>query len=150
MSLIYFAYGSNMKIDRVTKRVPSAKTFGYAKLMDKKLVFNKISTDGSGKANIIDSKNNVVVGVLFDLDKDEIMKLDEIEKGYERQDVTVFGNDEIPIHAFTYISTQTNDELIPYDWYLNFLIDGADENLLPKDYIDCLRRFDSMPDTRKK
>jgi len=150
MSPIYFAYGSNMKTDRMTRRVPSAKPLGYAKLMDKKLVFNKISSDGSGKTNIVDAKNGVVLGVLFEIDEEEIVKLDDIEKGYEKQDITVLGNDDKPLRAFTYVSTQTKDGLKPYDWYLNFLIEGADENELPKGYVDSLRMFESVPDTRKK
>jgi gamma-glutamylcyclotransferase len=150
MRKVYFAYGSNMKTDRMTKRVPSAKPLSYAKLMDKKLTFNKISSDGSGKTNIVDSENNVVLGVLFEVDEKDIMKLDAIEKGYEKQDVTVLGTDGQQIHTFTYVSAQTKDGLKPYDWYLNFLIEGAEENKLPKDYVDYLRGFESVPDTRKK
>ena len=150
MSAIYFAYGSNMKIDRMTKRVPSAKPAGYARLVDKKLAFNKISTDGSGKTIIVDAKNSIVLGVLFEVNEDEIVNLDDAEKGYERQNIVVLNNDGQQIHAFTYISAQTNNDLKPYDWYLKFLIDGAHENNLPKDYIESLKRLESMPDLRKK
>ena len=150
MSQVYFAYGSNMKTDRMTKRVPSAKPLGYAKLVGKKLVFNKISSDGSGKTNIVRSKNSVVLGVLFEVNETDIVKLDGIEKGYKKQDITVLGNNDKPLHAFTYVSTQTKDGLKPYDRYLNFLVQGAEENGLPKDYVDSLRKFESMLDTRKK
>jgi gamma-glutamylcyclotransferase (GGCT)/AIG2-like uncharacterized protein YtfP len=150
MSAIYFAYGSNMKVDRMTKRVSSAKPLGYAKLLEKRLAFNKISDDKSGKTNIVDSKNSFVLGVLFEVDKTGIEKLDEFEKGYERQAVTVLGTDDQKIHAFAYVSTQTDDSLNPYDWYLKLLIDGAEENNLPKDYVDYLRSFKSVPDTRKR
>lgn len=34
--------------------------------------------------------------------------------------------------------------------YLELIIQGAEENKLPKDYIDDLRKFESKPDTRKK
>jgi gamma-glutamylcyclotransferase (GGCT)/AIG2-like uncharacterized protein YtfP len=150
VSRIYFAYGSNMKTNRMTKRVPSAKPVGYAKLIGKKLAFNKISTDGSGKTNIVDSENSVVLGVLLEVDEKDITKLDDIEKGYENQGITVIGTDGQQLQAFTYVSTQTNDGLKPYDWYLKFLVEGAEENKLPKDYVDYLRSFESMPDSRKK
>jgi gamma-glutamylcyclotransferase len=150
MSAIYFAYGSNMKVERMTERVPSAHPIGYAKLTGNKLAFNKVSKDGSGKTNIVDSKPDVIFGVLFEVDEDEIVNLDDIEKGYERKNIIVLNSNDQEIYAFTYISTQTNNDLKPYDWYLKFLVDGAEENHLPKDYIDHLRDFESMPDTRKK
>jgi gamma-glutamylcyclotransferase (GGCT)/AIG2-like uncharacterized protein YtfP len=147
---LYFAYGSNMKTSRMTDRVPSAKPVGYAKLTGNTIAFNKASNDKSGKTNIVDSKNSYVLGVLFEVDEKDIPKLDEFEKGYEKQEVTVSRADNQNITAFIYISTQTNNDLKPYDWYLNLLIDGAEENNLPKDYIDYLRSFESVPDTRKK
>jgi gamma-glutamylcyclotransferase len=150
MSAIYFAYGSNMKVDRMTERVPSAHPVGYAKLAGNKLAFNKVSKDGSGKTNIVDSKNDVVFGVLFEVDEDQIANLDDIEQGYERKNIMVLGSNEQEIHVFTYISNQTNNDLKPYDWYLKFLVNGAEENNLPRDYVDFLKDFESVPDTRKK
>jgi len=139
-----------MKTDRMTERVPSAIPLGYARWMDKKIAFNKISSDRSGKTNIIDSENSVVLGVLFGVDEKDIAKLDEFEKGYERKEVTVLSADDQLIHAFTYISSQTNDVLKPYDWYLDLLIQGAEENGLPDEYVENLRKVVSMPDPRKK
>ncbi|WKZ37742.1 MAG: gamma-glutamylcyclotransferase family protein [Anaerolineales bacterium] len=148
----YFAYGSNMKIDRITadERAPSARKIGRAKMLDKKLVFNKISTDGSGKGNIIVSPSNSVWGVLFEINEREIQNLDRAEGGYYKQDITVIDEDGNSTDAFTYISSKTDDNLKPYDWYLELIIEGADECDLPKEYIDDLRKFESKPDTRKK
>jgi type I restriction enzyme, S subunit len=149
---LYFAYGSNMKIDRITatERAPSARKLCRAKLLDKKLVFNKISTDGSGKGNIIDFPSNLVWGVLFEINEREIQNLDRAEKGYDKQDITVIDESGNPVDAFTYISSRTNDDLKPYDWYLQLIIKGADENDLPKEYIDDLRKIASTPDRTKK
>ena len=150
MNPIYFAYGSNMKTDRMIKRVPSARPLGYATLLDNKLVFNKISNDGSGKGNVVDANDSIVLGVLFEIDEQDVKKLDEFEKGYEKQDITVLGDDERQISAFTYVSKQTKNGLLPYDWYIELIIQGAAENRLPQDYIDSLKKFESKPDTRKK
>ena len=150
MGKIYFAYGSNMKIDRMSKRAPSTKLLGYAKIRDHQLVFNKISRDGSGKANIVESNSSVVFGVLFDIEEQDILRLDDYEKGYDKQDITVIDHDERPLNAFTYISTQVKEGLIPFDWYLEMILQGAIENKLPKYYVENLRKFESVPDIRKK
>jgi len=49
-------------------RAPSAKPLGRAKLPNKRLVCNKKSTDCSGKANLIDSAEDTVWGVLYEID----------------------------------------------------------------------------------
>jgi len=148
----YFAYGSNMKIDRITasERAPSARMLGRAKILDKKLVFNKISTDGSGKGNVIDSPSSLVWGVLFEINERDIESLDHAERGYDKQDIAVIDESGNSIDAFTYISSKIDNNLKPYDWYLTLIIQGADENDLPKEYVDDLRKFESKPDTRKK
>jgi len=148
----YFAYGSNMKIDRITadERAPSARKLGLAKIQDKKMVFNKVSTDGSGKGNIIVSLSNLVWGVLFEINEREIQNLDRAEGGYYKQDITVVDENGNSTEAFTYISSKTDNNLKPYDWYLALIIEGADENDLPKEYVDELRKTLSIPDPRKK
>src|SRR3989304_2152018 len=134
MSQIYFAYGSNMKIERITKRAPSVRVLGRARILDKQLAFNKISTDGSGKANIVDASSIFVWGVLYEIDECDIPKLDDTEKGYDKQNIVVMGDNERPFRAFTYIATRTKEGLIPYDWYLKLIIQGAEDNKLPKEY----------------
>ncbi len=148
----YFAYGSNMKIDRITsaERAPSARKLGPGKILDKKLMFNKISTDGSGKGNIVVSPSNSVWGVLFEINEREIQNLDRAERGYDKQDITVIDENGNSIDAFTYISSRIDNNLKPYDWYLAIIIKGADENDLPKEYVDDLRNIVSIPDHRKK
>jgi len=58
--VVNFAYGSNMSTKWMQGRVSSAKPIGRAKLSDKRLVCNKKSEDGSGKANLVDAAGNVV------------------------------------------------------------------------------------------
>ena len=48
----YFAYGSNMFTYRLEKRVGRVEIIGIGKLSKHSLLFNKVSTDGSLKANI--------------------------------------------------------------------------------------------------
>ena len=147
--MLYFAYGSNMSIDRLKDRVPSAvvKTTGF--ITGHILKFNKVS-HGSGKGNIEDTgnPNDIVYGVVYELDKTEKPTLDQAEGlggGYDEKTVTVSTN-EGQIQAITYYATKTNDSLKPYDWYMNHVITGAKENNLPKEHIKDLVVVDSIED----
>jgi gamma-glutamylcyclotransferase len=46
---LYFAYGSNMFARRLSARTPSAMRIGTGFVEGRKLTFDKVSTDGSGK-----------------------------------------------------------------------------------------------------
>jgi gamma-glutamylcyclotransferase len=150
MRRIYFAYGSNMKVERLIKRAPSAKTLGRAIISDKQVVFNKLSKTGSGKANIVDTPRKTTWGVLFEIDVTDIPKLDNAEEGYKRQNILVVDDNQISVRAFTYVAMKKKDGLKPFDWYLTLMIQGAKENNLPKDYVENLRKFVSVPDPSKK
>ena len=97
----YFAYGSNMlknrlenQGNRVTPKIGSVIDKGVAKLSGYKIVFNKLSTDKSGKTNIAQDKEAIVWGVVYELANDQIERLDKIEKGYKRIPIVVDYNNE--------------------------------------------------------
>jgi gamma-glutamylcyclotransferase len=50
--MLIFSYGSNMNLNRLLQRVPSAAKVSNAFLPGFKLLCNKESKDGSAKANI--------------------------------------------------------------------------------------------------
>jgi len=132
-TVLYFAYGSNMKSDRLKKRVPSAAPKGIAYLPKRRLAFNKISTDGSGKANVVDDPKSVVWGVLYEIKKQEMDRLDKDEAGYQRMTVNV--KTDKSVNAVTYISLGLDNSILPFDTYKKLVVDGAKESGLPPDYI---------------
>ncbi len=138
--MLYFAYGSNMSTARLTSRVPSAKLIGRFKLAGHRLKFHKVSTDGSAKCNAYQTlkKHDEVIGALFIIDPLEKPRLDQAEglgQGYSQYQVDVYNDTGLIERAFTYKATIINDELKPYDWYLNHVLIGATETGLPKAYI---------------
>ena len=83
--MIYFAYGSNMSVARLSKRAPSAAPIETGLLYGHKLIFHKISKDGSGKCDAFETGNPVdcLHGVLYKIDPAHRHLLDEIEmSGY--------------------------------------------------------------------
>ena len=144
-TVIYFAYGSNMKTSWLQSRVPSAKALGRARLLGKRLVCNKKSKYGSGKANLMDSPGDCVWGVLFEIDSAELRDLDKVEGGYERVEVDVLDEAGESVTAQTYISRRVTTDPVPYEWYKQLIISGAREHHLPDDYLAALQRLPSKP-----
>ncbi|MCO5073035.1 MAG: gamma-glutamylcyclotransferase [Rhizobiaceae bacterium] len=137
----YFAYGSNMLTERLTapKRCPSARPIGKARAPKRKLVFEKRSTDGSGKATLIVDSTLDQHGVLFEIDDREMGELDSAEgqgKGYDRiDDFEVVCPDGRIVRAITYLATDPEEGLAPYDWYLALVVAGARQHGLPDEQI---------------
>lgn len=145
MTIFYFAYGSNMLFDQIIKRVPSVKVKGIATLHDYCVNFSKKSTDGSGKANLVQKPGFITWGVLYKIGEDEISKLDEVEKGYKRITVSVKKNDSKTMEAETYISDNLIENPVAFDFYKQKIIEGAREHELPEEYIFYLKRLPSKP-----
>ena len=72
-----FCYGSNMSSERITERCSSSRFISIAKVSGWKLLFNKRSKDGSGKANLVYTGDvSLVWGVIFDISEDQKPILD--------------------------------------------------------------------------
>jgi cation transport regulator ChaC len=147
MMILYFAYGSNMLSSHIKKRVASAKAIGRASLYDWCVAFSKKSKDGSGKANLFQKTGFVTWGCLYEIDVNEISKLDKVEKGYVRTKVIVMKDDKKIAEAETYISDNLTDNPVGFDSYKQMLILGAIEHNLPTEYILYLQQLPSRPDT---
>jgi gamma-glutamylcyclotransferase len=130
---LYFAYGSNMMTARLTARCPSATPRGVAFAQDHRLTFWKKGRDGSGKGHLAASPGLSQPGVLFTLSTDDLIALDRFEGagyGYRRADdfiVRLKDTSEIT-QAATYIATDLDETLQPYDWYLALIVAGAREH----------------------
>lgn len=144
-TLNYFAYGSNMNPARMKARKVEFLSRISAHLLHFKLCFNMQSTTeiGNSCANIIPVKNRIVEGVLYQLQSDELLKLDPFEGyplHYDKQTVTVLTKNNVPLTSITYIATDefVSDGLFPSQEYLSHLL-AAKENL-SKFYYEKLTR----------
>ena len=138
--MYYFAYGSNMSLARLLKRVPSAVPLGCHILKEHDLRFHKWCADGSGKCDAYFTANtdHAIHGALFEIDPNQKAALDRAEglgDGYDEKEVTVIAGDQSSIRAMTYVATNIVENLQPYSWYLNHVLIGASETSLPIGYI---------------
>lgn len=142
MSRLYFAYGSNMKRSRLEERIGEVIDHGIASLQGHQLAFNKQSTDGTGKTNIMPLNQQEVLGVLYELTEDQLKKLDNIEKKYVRVPITVdWGGVTKEVQTYVALEASINNELLPTAEYLGHLVDGAKDHGFPKEYQDRLKNF---------
>ena len=151
-TFVYFAYGSNMLARRLRAgdRAPSSHPIGTGYVTGRRLTFDKISVDGSGKCDIEATENveDRVYGVLFEIaraDKDTLDRVEGLGKGYDDDIVPVVTGDGA-LDAVTYVAIMKDPDLKPYHWYKAFVVAGALEHGLPRAYIESLNSVESVAD----
>ncbi len=156
MSFLYFAYGSNMLSSRLIARCSSAKVIDKAAVQNHTLEFSKPSKDTSGKATLIPSAGRELqtYGVLFEIKKGERNALDKAEGagyGYDRNDVfnVLLSKSDETVAATTYLATEPQPDLRPFDWYLALVIAGALEHDLDARHVSELLKIPHDLDSDK-
>lgn len=129
----YFAYGSNMNKTQMKKRCPNARGLGKAILKGYKFIINT-----RGVATVIESKDDYVEGVLYEVTDDCLASLDCYEgvssKLYERKELKVEYENKI-INAYIYIATCKEESKNSRENYIETILDGSKDFNLSDDYI---------------
>jgi gamma-glutamylcyclotransferase len=149
MSESVFAYGSNMCSGRFRDYGVTPENDGKKALLPGfRLVFNKKSTDGSGKANLESREGSNVWGVVYCISKADLRRLDNGEVGYQRAQMDVKLSDDSAISVWVYLAIAPSHEvgLRPYTWYKRFLVEGGREHSLPATYVTELEGIDAVQD----
>ena len=125
--LNYFAFGSNMSAQRMNDRLGWSPSRTGAILNDYVMVFNKHSNDG-GKANIMYSPGNLVEGIIYSVNEEDLLILDKYEgvatEQYKRYYIKVRDNNKQPIAAVAYKALNTGKVFAPTEEYLNYILEG--------------------------
>uniref|UniRef100_A0A4W5JGS8 Gamma-glutamylcyclotransferase a n=1 Tax=Hucho hucho TaxID=62062 RepID=A0A4W5JGS8_9TELE len=149
---MYFAYGSNLLKERLQLKNPSAVVFTTGSLKDHvikfgywKKEFNNTNSWHGGVATIEESKGDVVWGVVWKMDKDNLISLDKQEGVgigfYSPLDVTI-NTDEGEVLCRTYqMNNFTVHQTSPP--YKQVVCLGAKQNGLPLDYIKKLEAVET-------
>jgi len=144
----YFAYGSNMSIDRKTIRTGTIRQAEVVCLKGYRLAFNKRANKVKEVyANIIPSPEDVVWGVAYRCNPEAIDQLDGCEGvsggHYQRQQVDLKTLDGDTLQAEVYIAGEDHvvEETQPSDDYFGHLLEGAENHHLPDDYIVMIKRI---------
>lgn len=148
--MMYFAYGSNMSLQRIKHRLLNTQLFGVAVLPHFQLRFHKKGSDGSAKADALFTgrAEDRMFGALYQISNSELYLLDHIEDcgvGYERKEVEVWVEDERHL-AWTYCALHIDRSLKPFDWYRQHVLTGAEQLGLPNSYIEQIKGFSFCED----
>ena len=128
---LYIAYGSNLNIEQMAQRCPTAKLIGTSEIKDYELVFK-------GVATIEKKKGSIVPVCVWDLKKEDEEALDVYE-GYPR--LYIKENLRIKLNgktenAMVYIMTPNHRLGMPSDHYLNIIAKGYEDNGLDVNVLD--------------
>ena len=145
----YFAYGSNMDEERMEKRGVNFNERKYAFIKGWKLTFNKVASENptEGYANIEKDDNDVVEGILYQIDENGLRKLDRYEgvpDHYIKKELEVCLANKEKAVAYVYIANKgkVNDGLKPSKKYLSHLLKGCD--LLSEAYCNKLKNIETI------
>ena len=137
---VYFAYGSNLCVQQMSRRCPDAADPRRAVLADHDWLINE-----RGVATVAPFAGSEVHGVVWRISDRDLATLDSAEGvpvRYSRDRLTVH-TDGGPAEAWVYIDHRV-DPGPPRPGYLERIIDGAQHHDLPHRWIDFLRRWDPV------
>lgn len=145
MARRYFAYGSNMHPEEMSRWCSSARLLGTARLSEYRLAFTRTSVrnyPGSGVADLVAAPGQTVWGALYEISDQDLEVLDRKEaagQAYEQVVVSVVGSDGTPTEAIAYAVIEKADpEVAPSQTYLGHVIEGARACELPDGYVTLL------------
>lgn len=147
-----------MLTTRLKTRVTSASHPTPFALDCHQLRFHKRSSDCSGKCNVIctGDPSDVVYGVIFDVEEKQITELDRhegVDHGYGKK-LCRFNINGVEHNVLMYVADADyiDDALVPYRWYFELVVAGAEQHGLPRDYLSALRAvpFTSDPKPDRK
>lgn len=123
------AYGSNLNLDQMAYRCPTAKVYGHGVLHGYRLLFKGVP--GNAYATIEPSEKGAVPVVVWELEPQDEKALDRYEgypSFYEKEDVAVELDTGDTITAMVYIMTNKIDDRIhlnlPSQSYLRTVQEG--------------------------
>lgn len=150
---LYFAYGFNLNLMQMRQKCPKAAVAGIARLPGYKIGFyeHTVVWDGAMETIIPDLQSQVW-GVLYALSASEWEELDSHEDAradgsgaYFHYPVEVIAADGAVRQAMVFLKARLGNPELPGTEYMNILLQGAEEQGLPAEYITHLRQIKSKP-----
>lgn len=134
----YFAYGSNLCAEQMSRRCPDAVNPRPAVLADHGWLINQ-----RGVATVEPREGARVHGVLWEVSDEDLAALDRAEgvPVRYRRDLLTVDTDRGASSAWVYIDHRVSPGA-PRPGYLERIVDGALQHRLPDSWIEFLRGWD--------
>jgi len=149
----YFAYGSNMNLTQMKQKCSSPKVLGIARLPGYKVEFYGYSAMWDGaQETVVPDHQSEVWGVVYELNYFDCEQLDGYQDvridgmgPYFHYPVDVIDMNQATIDAMLYKKNILQEAKFPSTEYLKFIVQGAKEQGLPKEYITHLKNMKTKP-----
>lgn len=140
MATLYFAYGSNMDREQMSRRCPGADYVGAASLPGYRFIIN-----GRGYATVRTASASEVPGILWRLQPLDEAALDHYEGYpggfYDKAYRTVSDAAGTSTQALVYIDHRNHTLGAPQEGYLERILASAEAHALPSSHIEWLRTW---------
>ncbi len=96
--------------------------------------FNHPNADGTARANIVQSQNESVYGLVYEVaveDRDFFLRSEPGYKFIQKEILTKTGK----IQAYTFVSEKTKGGIFPQESYWKVIVKGGKDNGLPNGYL---------------
>ena len=147
------AYGSNLCIEWLRARTPSAAVVATGTLHGYELRWHKRCPDRSGKCNAFETgrPEDVVWGAVYELAPADKLVLDRFEglgQDYFEKTVAIRTRDERVLEAIAYVANPAfiEESLLPFRWYKAFVTTGAAQHGFPVEYRAMLEAVETRED----
>lgn len=137
MKKFYIAYGSNLNIEQMSWRCPTASIRGKGMLKDWTLIFR--SMRGPAYATIQKETGSSVPVVVWEIDRRSEFSLDRYEgypSFYYKEDIEVTMDNGEVIMGMAYIMNQRTIPGTPSKSYVKTILDGYLDNGLDLSYLE--------------
>lgn len=142
MTILYFAFGSNLDREQMSQRCPGCRPRFRARLDDHQLAFSHLSRRwGGGAADVIPAAGRVVWGAVYELDPPHLEQLDRYELGYRRVELDVRDARDGQHRVSSYRVIHRGEHR-PSRRYLQKLLDWGARWELPQEYLEQLRAIE--------
>lgn len=131
----YFAYGSNLVVERMQERGAPFRSARPAVLRGHRLVFDKRGFDGTARANVAPAPGGAVHGVCYELEAGGLEALRGFESGYDLVEVQVeVAGEDGPATRSAWVFVARPDRRTnapPARSYVAIILQGIEEHGLP-------------------
>lgn len=144
--MYHFGYGSNLNIEFLRQYLPSAEFVQKAYLPNFEIQFRFWSKKRQGGlSTIIPQPGNLIHGVIYECDEEEMVELDRIESVpqglYNRDTMLVLGEDGKWHKADLYRVAKPKGPFTPAKSYVELMLSGAREHNLHPEHIKVIEEI---------
>jgi cation transport regulator ChaC len=137
----YFGYGSGLNLALIEFRINEPViSFEKGKLKNYALRFNRQNPDGTARANLIDSKGEYTLGIIYELPKNKFELLSQTEPFYNLVETDIQTDYNLK-KAFTFMCPNLVEHLFPKESYLKVILEGAELHHFPIEYIELIKNL---------